>query len=92
METIRHDRVAKDHPLREVNHQYHIADNTEDDTAVFEPCQIIELLSRDLMEELPNGLVRTSSKGIGLLDEWQRLSELRIIEYVSPMTAADRLH
>jgi hypothetical protein len=80
--------VGKDHPLREINHQYRIADNTDDDTAVFEPCQIIELLSRDLMEELPSGLVRTSSKGIGLLHEWQRFSELEIIEYVSPMTAA----
>jgi hypothetical protein len=38
------------------------------------------------------GLVKASSKGIGLLDEWQRLSELEIIEYVSPITSADKLH
>jgi hypothetical protein len=64
--------VGKDHPPREINHEYRIDSNMNDYTAVFEPCQIIELLSRDLMEELPNGLVRTSSKGIGILDEWQR--------------------
>jgi hypothetical protein len=84
--------VAKDHALREIDHKYRIASNMDDDAVVFEPEEIINHLASGLLKQLPNGLVRMSSKGIGLLDEWQRVSDMEILGYVSPLGLNDRLH